>query len=326
VRVHGFVSWAHYADHIVPVLQNLPGEIRGDLYCADDRLAATVQAAGLRVHGPSAVMPEGDPVIVAGFADLRSVRHRPVCLMEHGAGQTYVGVRDGAYAGGRGRDRVDLFLCPSGRVADRNRDAGAVNVEVVGSPRLDVLWLERQKFERTRDGNRVAVSWHWDCGLAPETGSTWDEWRDVVPGWVGAARCQVLGHGHPKMWPRLSKWWRRLGVEPVQDWVSVVRRADVFVCDNSSTMFEACAVGLPVVVMNGARYRRGVEHGLRFWEHAGMGPQISPGDDVWQAVEQAKSYGLVQGWVAADVYEHPPDGSGQATEAAVEAVTLWATR
>jgi hypothetical protein len=57
-----------------------------------------------------------------------------------------------------------------------------------------------------------------------------------------------------------------------------------------------------------------------------MGPQISPGDDVWQAVEQAKSFELVQGWVAADVYEHPPDGSGAATAAAVEAVTLWATR
>ena len=320
------MSWGHYADHIVPVLQGLPADIRGGLYCADDRLAATVQAWGVRVFGPGAKMPDGDPVIVAGFADLRAWRHRRVCLMEHGAGQTYVGVRDGSYAGGRGRERVDMFLCPSSRVADVNREAGATNVQVVGSPRLDVLWAERQHHHGGRDGNRVAVSWHWDCGLVPEAGSTWDEWRDDSRRWAGEGQAQLLGHGHPKAWPRLSKWWRQIGVEPVAEWVSVVRRADVFVCDNSSTMFEACAVGLPVVVMNSSRYRRGVEHGLRFWEHAGMGPQIMPGDDLWVAVGQAKSFGLVQDWVAGDVYENVPDGSGAATAAAVEAVTLWATR
>ena len=333
MKVHGYCSHRHYADHLLPILSALPDGLRGNLYVQTERLAAELSARGDRVFGPEATwrspMPDGDPVLVAGFHDVRAVRRdRPLALVEHGAGQTYVGVRDGSYAGGRGRGRVGLFLCPGRRVADLNRAAYPdARVEVVGSARLDVLWKARSDFARQRDGNCLAVSFHWPCPLVPESGSSWDAFRDDVSllaadgGWV------MLGHGHPRHFERMARWWRRLGVEPVAEWLSVVRRADVYVCDNSSTMFEACAVGLPVVVANGRAYRRSVEHGLRFWTYAGMGPQVWPGDDLAAAATEARDgFVLERGWVAGEVYELLPDGRGEATLASVEAVVRWATR
>lgn len=329
MTVHAFVSHVHYWDHLQPIIAGLPDVMRGGVWAADDELAQRLRLRGVAVWGPRdrRPMPAGEPVLVAGFRDVRAVRGRPVGLVEHGAGQTYVGVDDGSYAGGRGRDRVSLFLCPSVRVAERNaRRYPDARVEVVGCPRLDVLWKARTEYGQHRDGSRVAVSFHWPCGLVPEANSGWDAFRNDVTALVADGRRVVLGHGHPRLWTRLERWWLRLGVEPVEDWLSVVRRADVFVCDNSSAMFEACAVGLPVVVLNPPQYRRDVEHGLRFWEHAGMGPNVSPGDGLEQAVEAAPGFVAERAEVAAAVYDVCPDGSGEATRRAVEAVVSWATR
>jgi hypothetical protein len=53
----------------------------------------------------------------------------------------------------------------------------------------------------------------------------------------------------------------------------VQRRAAVYVCDNSSSMYEFAATGRPVVVLDlpegrikGIGYRRNINHGLRFWD------------------------------------------------------------
>jgi len=304
--------------------------MRGGVWAASDELAQRLRLRGVAVWGPRdrRDIPVDDPVLVAGFVDVRALRRgRKVALVEHGAGQTYVGVRDGSYAGGRGRDRVSLFLCPSVSVADVNRAAYPdATVEVVGCPRLDVLYKARREYAQHRDGTRVAVSFHWGCGLVPEAGSGWDAFRADVTALVADGRWQVLGHGHPRLWSRVERWWRRLGVEPVEDWLSVVRRADVFVCDNSSTMFEACAVGLPVVVLNAPHYRRDVEHGLRFWEHAGMGPQVEPGDGLDDALAVAESFRAERAEAAQAAYDVLPDGTGEATRRAVEVVVSWTTR
>ena len=333
MKVHGYVSHPHYADHLWPILSSLPDGYRGDLYCASDELAQALRVRGMTCLGPRdervSPLPVDDAVLVAGFVDVRALRRgRRVGLVEHGAGQTYVGVRDGSYAGGRGRDRVSLFLCPSRRVADVNRAVYPdADVQVVGSARLDVLWKARVEYHQHRDGNRLAVSFHWPCGLVPEAGSAWDAFRGDVAKLARSSSWVLLGHGHPRHWGRMRRWWERLGVEPVESWESVVRRADVYLCDNSSTMFEACAVGLPVVVANSPLYRRSVEHGMRFWEFAGMGPQVSPGDDLAAAAAEARDgFVLERGWVAGEVYELAPDGRGEATLASVEAVVRWATR
>jgi UDP-N-acetylglucosamine:LPS N-acetylglucosamine transferase len=101
-------------------------------------------------------------------------------------------------------------------------------------------------------------------------------------------RFRVLGHGHPRLYG-IERDYRRAGIEYVPEFADVCRRADVYVCDNSSTLYEFAATGRPVVVLNGPGYRRDVHHGLRFWEAADVGIQVDHPRDLPDAVAEALS-------------------------------------
>jgi hypothetical protein len=73
----------------------------------------------------------------------------------------------------------------------------------------------------------------------------------------------------------------------VPDFADVCRRADVYVCDNSSTLYEFASTGRPVVVLNSPQYRGTVNHGLRFWDAAHVGLHAWPGDNLGDVVERA---------------------------------------
>jgi hypothetical protein len=52
-------------------------------------------------------------------------------------------------------------------------------------------------------------------------------------------------------------------------------------------MWEAAALGIPVVVVNASWYRRDIDHGLRFWEYSDIGPNVDHPADL---AEVAKSF------------------------------------
>jgi hypothetical protein len=207
----------------------------------------------------------------------------PVVLCEHGAGQSYQG-NHSSYAGGRGREQVVLFLCPNEAAAERNRHAyPGVPALAIGCPKLDAYHLSPAK---PRGAPPVlALSFHWDCLVAPESRWAFPPYRNVLPGLASAYH--VLGHGHPRVWPRLEEQYRNMRLEPVADFDEVMRRADLYICDNSSTLFEFASTGRPVVVLNAPYYRREVNHGLRFWEAATVGIQCDDPHLLLQAVKQA---------------------------------------
>lgn len=322
--VHVFASFPHYADHLAPVWRGLPRDQQGRFVAVGDGLVDRLRSDGIPAVRRMGTVEPGDVVLVAGYNDLRRVRHRRVAMLDHGVGQTYDGVDNGSYVGSPGRERVGLFLHPSVRTFVRERAAypDARHV-VVGSPRLDVLWERRRRWLRS-DRLRVAVSFHWPCPLAPEAGWAFPEWEGEVARLPGLG-FDVIGHGHPRAWDQLSAYWERLGVDAEADWSRVVEQADVYVCDNSSTLFEAAAVGVPVVMMNGRGWQSGAGE-LRFGlEGRMLGPQLWPGDSLAHGVTMGRCWDAAfRREAVRAVYANVPDGSGAATAAAVGAVCEWA--
>jgi hypothetical protein len=217
-----------------------------------------------------------------------------IALMEHGAGQSFggdlsyagrVAAASSSYAGGEGRV-AGLFLHPGPHPAERDRARyPRARVEVVGCPKLDALP------HRVPDGvPTVAFSFHWDTSISPEARSSFIFFREHLavfarhnPG------VRVLGHGHPRIIDRLAPWYERMGIEVVRDFADVCRRADVYACDGMSTLYEFASTGRPVVVLNAPFYRRDIEHGLRFWEAAGVGENVWEPYDAEAAVKRALS-------------------------------------
>lgn len=290
------VSERQYADHLLPIWFALSEEERGTFYWQADverhLIEAGVEGWALR---RGKVPPSTTRLtVVASYNDLIVSRPRPIVLVNHGVGQIYRGdpraARHPAYSGGEQREDVVLLLCPSERDARVNRERYPdQHSEVVGCPKLD-RWQgrrslgDRDAVSRSRDPV-VAVSFHFPLGLCPETMWAFPEYFKAVAE-LGRHR-HVIGHGHPRAWDRLLPFYEEAGIEPVKHFGDVLDRADVYVCDNSSTIYEFASTDRPVVLLNSAMYRRDVEHGLRFWECADVGVQVDRPEDLAAAIDEA---------------------------------------
>ncbi len=229
-------------------------------------------------------------------------------FVEHGAGQTY-NVSHPSYAGGPGRDGVRLFLCPNQQVADANSRVYAAPAVPVGSPRLE--WLAGLR----GSGGRICVTWHWNCDLVPETRSAFPRYRKALPELAGA-----VGHAHPRIWGACQPAYKQAGIYPVQHWSDVVAEGvGVLVADNTSVMWEAAALNIPVAIVNLNTYRRDVHHGLRFWEYADIGPHIDHPDELAETANSWRDWSAVYDMrrreVAGLLYGNIPGSAWRAAEA-----------
>jgi hypothetical protein len=279
--------------HLAPVWRALPPEIRGTFYVegvnrplVEDAAARGVDVAlvdgmsiRMRSSPPLANPGDGPTALVASIGDTkvgRRLGYRRFVFLEHGAGQSYSGTGqspiEASYAGGPDREDVGLFLVPNETAAARWRASYAAPVEVVGCPKLDDLP------SREPDEPTVCVSFHWPTpvSLPAEAGNALADFMPIL-GQL-AKRYRLIGHAHPKGdWPEMmARIYRRAGIEFVRSFDDVCRQADLYICDNSSTIFEFAATGRPVVLMNSRYYRRSANHGLRFWDAAGVGIQVDP--------------------------------------------------
>ncbi len=240
-----FASRQHYARHLQPVADVL----------------------GLPVLRR---IPKGPPpshVVIAGASDLDKLRRASrVALVEHGAGQTYLGLDHRSWAGGGHRDKVSLFICPRQEVCDLNLarypDAQAV---AVGCPALD-----RHTGRNFPTRPLVVFTFHPSYAVAqqiPELRSAFDHYRSAIPETVEVLRSEgvdVVGHWHPRS-PGTRNFWRSIGVDQCEDWDLLLGRLSVLVADNTSALPESMAVGASCVFLNTPDYRRDVEHRGRFW-------------------------------------------------------------
>lgn len=274
-------SESHFVDHLAPVWRALPDQVRGRFVTP----ASLVDHAARRgITATTDVAGRYGPILVASYGDQKVARRsgrRSIAYIEHGIGQSYSSDQP-SYAGGRDRDDASLFLTPNETAAARwrARYPGA-RVEVVGSPRLDEL---PRKVSRETVPT-IALSFHWNAAVSPEARSAFGwYYRDLAS---IAATGRILGHAHPRAMRDLDRRYRKLGFEVVPDFDDVLREADLYVCDNSSTIYEFASTGRPVVVLNAPWYRRNVNHGLRFWEAATVGVQVDEPAGLAGAIERA---------------------------------------
>lgn len=252
VNIGWWASEPHYADHIRP-------------------LAEPLEAVGGTDYASFLAAQETDLVLVASRKDAR--RFSRVVMVEHGAGQRY-----GSNAGGADTPEanVELFLAPSQRVADQDASVYPNAVRVaVGSPRVEYL----QTLPRVPE--KVVISFHWNAGLAQEARSAWPHYQRNLSILRGLP---MLGHGHPRMLRRLIPAYQRAGIPTETDWGACVTQASVLVCDNSSIIFEAAALGIPVVVLDAPWYQ--AEWGMRFFEYADVGPRVSGPTELVAAITE----------------------------------------
>jgi hypothetical protein len=293
---------SHYDDHLRPVYDELAPGDRGRW------LTNPADVNGLTV--------------VSSYGDQRDTAPHPVIRFEHGAGFSFNGDPKSAghpsYAGGRRAERAIGFIVPNRWAADRWQTAYPhAEVRIVGCPKLDRL----VRLPPPANPNPVvAVSFHWPCKVAPETGTAVYEYVNELRRLT--KRHRIIGHAHPRLAARLAAWYRKAGIEPVATFEEVCARADLYCTDASSTLYEFAALDRPVVVLNSGHYRRDVNHGLRFWDHADVGIQVDRPADWLAAINLAltdpPAQAILRREAVAEVYPHIGQSSALAAQAIVE--------
>lgn len=263
VKIDCYLTETHYWAHLGPVWDALPSRLRGKVFAPRD---VAVDAVRRRPSG------DRDAVLVASGGDARQIA--PQCKLvhlQHGVGQSYNGngtsEASWGYAGGDDLDHVDLFLCVNtNEAAQWKARYPHVEVRTVGAPCMDG-WPEDRMPVGVDGPPVVAFSFHWQCRAAPEAGTAWSDWRRALTELCALPRLpyRILGHEHPRWHGRLLAWWEQVGADIVcPTWADVMEHASLYICDNSSTMYEFAATGRPVFGLRSHRWREDIDHGLRF--------------------------------------------------------------
>lgn len=310
MAIDAYTSQSHYIDHLAPIWLALPRTLQGTFRVGPKKgLAEHAARWGILTHRSS---PKTPATLVASYADERACKGQ-VALLEHGAGQTYGPNNPDALPT---RLNVTLYLAPNKRVADRMAVVlPAARRVVVGSPRLEHL------ASQPRDPQLVVLAWHWSQWTTAEARTAWGHYKDHLRDWR-AAIPNLVGHGHPRILRSIAQEYVRAGI-PIVDWANdALRNARVVVADNTSLIWEACALDVPVVLLDAPWYRRDVEHGLRFWEWAHVGPRIIDPAALPRAIKGSVDpfWGQWRRQAGEAVYG-PLEGS---IDRAVAAVVAWA--
>lgn len=288
--VDGYVSQAHYAEHLWPIIEALPVDRRGIIYAPRSVVhEITRDYPEIRAVVGFAPSPSRAPCLCGGYQDLPYGR-RPKVLVNHGAGQTYRNVESPSFAGGPGHEGADLFLCPNEHAAELEQARYGKDAYAVGCPKLDG-WASVPAPEP----GVVAVTFHWrqyvktlSGDKAPESSWAWETWRERIA--KLAQQRTVLGHCHPRARRELEAWWAQIGVEYVPRAQDLLARADTLILDNSSLGFEWAAIDRHTVWLRGADWRHTM-HGLRFGDPL-PGPELESDrgvGDLMEAIDERAS-------------------------------------
>lgn len=281
-----FAREEHHILHARAIYDKMPPEHKGEFYTTTRSITASLNKY----------------VVVFSFGDLKYVNtlRKKVIYSDHGTGMFY-NVVHGSYAGSTAyRDKVVMRLSPNETHAKKERETLiGVPVKVVGVPKMDEWAPRRNDFLESKRYNSdqrptVAISFHWDCLVCPETRSSYKHFAPALE--ELAENFNVIGHAHPRIMNEMRAIYKRLNIKVVADFPRVMREADIYICDNSSTIYEFAYLNKPVVLLNSPHYRKDVEHegNPRFWKYADIGPQVDSPEllvpSVWEAWDYFDEY------------------------------------
>jgi hypothetical protein len=235
-----------------------------------------------------------DIVCVFSYGDLKLIDElgKYIIFCEHGVGMYYNNAHP-SYAGSlTKREKVILRLSPNENHAQKERETLECPVEVIGVPKLDKYANKYWDFNKEKP--TVAISFHFDCFVNPETRSSFFHFQKIIP--ELKKHFNLLGHAHPRLMRDIEGFYIKNKIRVIKDFDDVIRLADVYVIDNSSTIFEWCITNKPIVLLNPPFYRREVEHkgNPRFWKHSGIAPLCDKPEDliasIWEAVNNHDKY------------------------------------
>ena len=263
-----YASKPHYAHHIQHHLEFYSGDIR-------------------RLERPSELPAHTAPIFVAGRRDAAALAPRPVILIEHGVGQSYlVTDRHGEtrrHDAGNAppSDNVVEHWAPNRIAVDAMNDRNILpNAAAprVGAPHLYQLARARLNLHQRHTVPHIAVACHWASPIAaPEAAGAWP--------WVTLAlrqlrylplRAVVTLVPHPLLGGQMRRhrFTRDPSVLVEPHWPTVLAHADIVVADNTSMLWEAAALDVPTVAVWPPHWRNRKlvpHHGLRF-----PGPNFIP--------------------------------------------------
>jgi hypothetical protein len=277
--------WAdhpHYIDHLAPIYLALEPALRGHFWAPvnlhDHARGLGIERPELLVRPARALRPtqRRDVVVVGAYGGVLAWRPngRQMVLVNHGSGQTFVDVDHPSYSGGRNREDIALFIEPGPHAAEATRRSGVPGIVVeAGCAKLDP-WHRGERALPSNERPVVCIATHWDCKVCPETRSAFNDYLAQLATLAQDERWTLIGHGHPLILRQLVPLYDALGIETIPTFDGVLDRADLFISDGSSTLYEFAATGRPVLCLNAREFRRDVEHGLRFWD-------AMPGLDIW---------------------------------------------
>jgi hypothetical protein len=257
MKIHMAASMHHYLRHTKAVWEHLPEDLKGEVVTRKLR-----------------AVPKDDFVMVGSKSDIELAGRNRVIYVEHGAGQAYAGYTQSArhphYHGGKHPSNVVGYISPRQEVAESWSAPGFA----AGCPALDGFEREPQPV--------AVLTFHWDahmvCSEARTARPHYIESFEDIARWAFDAGFELVGHRHPRD-KRAERIFRDLHIRFEPDSEQVLKHASVLIADNTSLMYEAALLDVPVIALNAPWYRKDVQHGLRFWSNV-PGIQVDTAEEL----------------------------------------------
>ncbi len=288
-RIDFIMTETHWLDHGLPIYYAIPVEYRGRIFTTPElKNNKRIDGEVITINRTTDMKPYGNDrlTVVMSYTDnkIAIANNRAVVFCEHGIGYSFNNGHQ-SYCGSRkGRENVLAFLCQNEYVFNKNKEAFPNKLSMItGIPKMD-KYVGRE-YPINRENPTVCISFHWDATVHPMTRSAYRFYLTELENLK--KHFKVIGHGHPRILPKLEKVYERYDIETVWDFDEVLERADVYINDSSSTPYEFMFLDKPAILLNCQYYDKALSINSRFWEYADAAVQVDSKVELIDAVKLA---------------------------------------